>query len=136
MDRKYYLAVDIGASSGRHMLSHLEDGKMVLEEIYRFPNGMTEKDGHKIWDVDQLFKEILAGMKKCALAGKITAWESTPGQWILFCWMPKIKGSGTQLRIVMEELRGWTRKFMNTFRKKCSIRKPEYKNRFLIRSIS
>ena len=32
MDRKYYLAVDIGASSGRHMLSHLEDGKMVLEE--------------------------------------------------------------------------------------------------------
>ena len=71
MDRKYYLAVDIGASSGRHMLSHLEDGKMVLEEIYRFPNGMTEKDGHKIWDVDQLFKEILAGMKKCALAGKI-----------------------------------------------------------------
>ena len=37
MNTKYYLAVDIGASSGRHMLSHLENGKIVLEEIYRFP---------------------------------------------------------------------------------------------------
>ena len=45
MDTRYYLAVDIGASSGRHMLSHMENGKMVLEEIYRFPNGMTEKCG-------------------------------------------------------------------------------------------
>ena len=48
---KYYLAVDIGASSGRHILGHLENGRMVLEEIYRFPNGMTEVDGEKIWDI-------------------------------------------------------------------------------------
>ena len=40
---RYYLAVDIGASSGRHMLGHLEDGKMHLEEIYRFENGMAKK---------------------------------------------------------------------------------------------
>lgn len=73
MEKTYYLAVDIGASSGRHMLSHLEDGKMVLEEIYRFPNGMTEKDGHKVWDVEQLFCEILTGMKKCVSIGKIPA---------------------------------------------------------------
>lgn len=71
MNTKYYLAVDIGASSGRHMLSHLENGKMVLEEIYRFSNGMTEKNGHKIWDVDRLFAEILHGMKKCVSLGKI-----------------------------------------------------------------
>ena len=71
MNTKYYLAVDIGASSGRHMLSHLENGKIVLEEIYRFPNGMIEKNGHKVWDVDQLFQEILTGMKKCAMVGKI-----------------------------------------------------------------
>ena len=69
MNTKYYLAVDIGASSGRHMLSHLENGKIVLEEIYRFPNGMIEKNGHKVWDVDQLFQEILIGMKKCAMVG-------------------------------------------------------------------
>ena len=71
MDTRYYLAVDIGASSGRHMLSHMENGKMVLEEIYRFPNGMTEKAGHKVWDVDRLFEEILTGMKKCLEMGKI-----------------------------------------------------------------
>ena len=45
MEMTYYLAVDIGASSGRHMLSHLEDGKLVLEEIYRFPNGEERAQG-------------------------------------------------------------------------------------------
>lgn len=68
---KYYLAVDIGASSGRQILGHLEDGKMVLEEIHRFPNGNVEKDGELIWDIDGLFREILVGMKKCKEAGKI-----------------------------------------------------------------
>lgn len=68
---KYYLAIDIGASSGRHILAHTEDGKMVLEEMYRFWNGMKEKDGELCWDVDQLFDEIVTGMKKCAEAGKI-----------------------------------------------------------------
>ena len=41
---KYYLAVDIGASSGRHILGHLENGKIELEEIYRFENGMDHKE--------------------------------------------------------------------------------------------
>ena len=68
---KYYLAVDIGASSGRHILGSLENGKMKTEEIYRFPNGMVEKDGHKYWDADALFGHIKAGMKKCAEIGKI-----------------------------------------------------------------
>ena len=70
MEMTYYLAVDIGASSGRHMLSHLEDGKLVLEEIYRFPNGMTEKNGHKVWDVERLFAGHRAGMKKCMLISR------------------------------------------------------------------
>ena len=68
---KYYLAVDIGASSGRHILGHLENDKMVLEEIHRFPNGNVEKDGELTWDIDGLFREILVGMKKCKEAGKI-----------------------------------------------------------------
>ncbi|MGN0167949.1 MAG: rhamnulokinase [Acetatifactor sp.] len=67
----YYLAVDIGASSGRHILAHLEEGKMVLEEIHRFPNGMVKRDGENVWDVDELFAQIKLGMKKCAQAGKI-----------------------------------------------------------------
>lgn len=44
---------------------------MVLEEIHRFPNGMTECNGEKVWDVDLLFGEILTGMKKCKELGKI-----------------------------------------------------------------
>lgn len=68
---KYYLAVDIGASSGRHILSHVEDGKIVLEEIFRFENGMKDINGHKCWDSDSLFASIKAGMKKCAELGKV-----------------------------------------------------------------
>ena len=70
-DMKYYLAVDIGASSGRHILSWFEDGKIQYEEIHRFYNGMDEKDGHKVWDTKRLFDEVVAGMKKCADLGKI-----------------------------------------------------------------
>lgn len=67
----YYLAVDIGASSGRHILACFEDGKIRYEEIHRFYNGMDDEDGHKVWNTDRLFEEILAGMKKCADLGKI-----------------------------------------------------------------
>lgn len=68
---KYYLAVDIGASSGRHILGHLENGKIELEEIYRFENGMDHKDGKLLWNVERLFVEILNGMKKCKELGKL-----------------------------------------------------------------
>ncbi len=68
---KYYLSIDIGASSGRHILSHIEDGKLVLEEIFRFDNGMEEKDGHLIWNYKKLFANIVEGMKKCKEIGKI-----------------------------------------------------------------
>lgn len=68
----YFLAIDIGASSGRHILGHRDaQGKLVLEEIHRFANGMVEKDGHKVWEVDRLFEEIKTGMKKCVQLGKI-----------------------------------------------------------------
>ena len=69
--RKYYLAVDIGASSGRHILGWLEDGKIRLEEIYRFPNGMKNVDGSLCWDLQALFGEIRAGLKRCKEMGKI-----------------------------------------------------------------
>ena len=67
----YYLAVDIGASSGRHILGSVENGRMQLEEVYRFENGMHEKDGHLCWNVDYLFAEIKNGMKRCAQLGKV-----------------------------------------------------------------
>ncbi len=68
---RYYLAIDIGASSGRHILAHLENGEMKLEEIHRFQNGMEEKEGEKCWDYNALFQEILIGLKKCKEIGKI-----------------------------------------------------------------
>ncbi len=68
---RYYLAVDIGASSGRHMLAHMEDGIMHLEEVYRFQNGMQETDGALCWDFDRLFSEIKQGMKRCREIGKV-----------------------------------------------------------------
>lgn len=66
---KSYLAVDIGASSGRHMLGYMEDGRMKMEEIYRFPNGMTQRDGKLCWNVEELFGEIINGMKQCVRMG-------------------------------------------------------------------
>ncbi len=67
----YYLAIDIGASSGRHILAEVEDAKMTLQEVYRFQNGMQEKNGSLCWDLPHLFSEIKNGMKKCKEIGKI-----------------------------------------------------------------
>lgn len=67
----YYLAVDIGASSGRHILGHLEDGKMILEEVYRFENVLEKRNGHLCWNFDRLFNEIVAGIAKCKEIGKL-----------------------------------------------------------------
>ena len=59
---KIYLAVDIGASSGRHIAGWLEDGKIKTEELYRFPNGVTELDGHLTWDIDALLSHVKKGI--------------------------------------------------------------------------
>ncbi len=67
----YYLAIDIGASSGRHMLGEVRDGKIHLEEIYRFPNGLVDRDGSLCWDLEALFGEIKEGLKQCGRLGKI-----------------------------------------------------------------
>lgn len=67
----YYLAVDIGASSGRHILGEKKDGKFVLNEVYRFDNNLYEKNGHICWDTEELFLNIIEGMKKCRELNKI-----------------------------------------------------------------
>ena len=67
----YFLAIDIGASGGRHMLGAIENGKLQLEEIHRFKNGMVEKNGTLCWDAEKLFDEILTGLAKCKTLGKI-----------------------------------------------------------------
>ncbi|MDR1677559.1 MAG: rhamnulokinase [Deltaproteobacteria bacterium] len=60
-----HLAIDLGASSGRVILGWQEFGKIRLEEIYRFPNGLVERNGHLCWDLDLIFEEIISGLKRC-----------------------------------------------------------------------
>lgn len=57
-----YLAIDIGASSGRHIVGWREDGTLKTKEVYRFPNGVQEQDGHLIWDVDALLAHVKTGI--------------------------------------------------------------------------
>ena len=61
---RYYLAIDIGASSGRHIVGWQENGTIETREVFRFPNGVQEQDGHLIWDVDSLFANVVAGIRK------------------------------------------------------------------------
>jgi rhamnulokinase len=66
----YYLAVDLGASSGKHLLGQLVNGRIVFEEVHRFKNDFVQTGGSLCWDLDYLFGEIVTGMKKCAEIGK------------------------------------------------------------------
>ena len=59
---KVYLAVDIGASSGRHIVGWRENGELKTREVYRFPNGVTEQDGHLTWDIGALENHVKAGI--------------------------------------------------------------------------
>lgn len=68
---KYALAIDIGASSGRHIIGYKKDNQIICEEIYRFPNGVKTFNGHLVWDIDSLFKEVVTGLKKAKELNKI-----------------------------------------------------------------
>ena len=59
----YFLAIDIGASSGRHIVGWLEDGHIKTDEVYRFPNGNKLQEGHLIWDIESLFNSVKEGIK-------------------------------------------------------------------------
>ena len=60
---KYYLAIDIGASSGRHIIGWRDKGEIHTKEVYRFPNGVTHHDGHLVWDIECLVNSVLAGIR-------------------------------------------------------------------------
>ena len=69
--QSYCLAIDIGASSGRHILGSVQNGKIVLEEIHRFDNKQVHQNGHDCWDMDNLWNGIVDGLKACKTLGKI-----------------------------------------------------------------
>ncbi len=64
-----YLAVDIGASSGRHIVGMIHEGHIQTLEVYRFENGMQEKNGHLVWNAEQLLHHVIEGMKACHRMG-------------------------------------------------------------------
>ncbi len=61
---KNFLAIDIGASSGRHIVGWMEQGELRTEEVYRFPNGMKEVNGHLTWDIDSLLQNVKEGIRQ------------------------------------------------------------------------
>lgn len=65
MNTNYFLAIDIGASSGRHIVGYRQNGQIKLDEVYRFPNGMKRTADGLIWDVNEIFSHIKQGIK-CA----------------------------------------------------------------------
>ena len=67
----FYLAIDIGASSGRHILGELKDGRLETTEVYRFENGFKEQDGTLIWDIEKLTSDVVNGIAECKKLGKI-----------------------------------------------------------------
>ena len=61
---RYYLAIDIGASSGRHIVGWMENGVLQTEEVYRFPNGVHMEDGHLVWHMKELLGYVQEGIRK------------------------------------------------------------------------
>ncbi|MCE0499573.1 MAG: rhamnulokinase [Methylacidiphilales bacterium] len=77
MSATSYLAVDLGAESGRVMLGTLDQGRLTLEEIHRFPNRVVTKGESLFWDLAQLEKEIFTGLEKAARRGEPISGIST-----------------------------------------------------------
>lgn len=65
-NKKYFFAVDLGATSGRTILGSLEDGRLEQEELTRFPNNLIETGGHFYWDIYALYLEMIKGLQEVA----------------------------------------------------------------------
>lgn len=66
-----FLAIDIGASSGRHITGTLEEDRIKLKEVYRFANGAEMRSGHLVWDEKRLVNEVLLGLKAAGEQGLV-----------------------------------------------------------------
>ena len=63
MKRNYYLTIDIGASSGRHIVGWEDGGEIKTDEVYRFKNGVKQSSGHLVWDMSELVDRVKLGIK-------------------------------------------------------------------------
>jgi len=59
---RYFLAIDIGASSGRHIVGWQKNEQIFTEEVYRFPNSVKTVNGHLTWDISKLVEYVKAGI--------------------------------------------------------------------------
>jgi rhamnulokinase len=66
MGNHIYVALDLGAESGRSILGTLCEGRLTIEELFRFPNEMKQSAGHLRWNVDGLFGNIKQGLRVAA----------------------------------------------------------------------
>lgn len=69
MKERHFLAIDLGATSGRAILGTLAGGRVSMNEIHRFPNGIVKKDGHSYWDFESLLGNVKEGLRKAASLG-------------------------------------------------------------------
>ena len=65
-NKKYFFAVDLGATSGRTIIGTLDDNRFNLEELTRFDNNLIQTGGHFYWDIYALYFEIIKGLKIAA----------------------------------------------------------------------
>ena len=72
--QRYCLAIDIGASSGRHIVGWEEDGQIKTDEVFRFPNGAKRVNGHLVWEIEKLYENVVEGIRKAF--GKYPAIDS------------------------------------------------------------
>jgi len=70
LNKEYFLAIDLGASSGRHILGSLVNGTLVMETVHSFKNEMIRRNDNLCWDINYLFEQILIGLKNCHDLGK------------------------------------------------------------------
>ena len=86
--QRYYLAIDIGASSGRHVLGSVNgNGVIELEEVHRFDNVQVRRRGHDCWDIDMIWENIMAVLGKGRKAGKRPGRGGTGTGESDFCWL-------------------------------------------------
>lgn len=85
----YYLAIDLGASSGRCILSHIENKNIISEEIYRFENKMISIGDKLIWDIDKILKNIVTGLKLCKKLGKAPKFVGIDSFGVDYCLLDK-----------------------------------------------
>ena len=68
---RYHLAIDIGASSGRHILASVENGKLELREVHRFENYIKNENGTLVWDIEHLVDSVIEGIANCKRLGAL-----------------------------------------------------------------